>query len=123
MLTRIRNAAAVGHESTTIPYSNMKMAVAKVLAEEGYIGEVQRRGKKVAKVIEVSLKYNAQKKSRIRGTEMVSKPSRRMYAGVKDIHPIRGGYGTMILSTPKGILTGRQAKKEQVGGEVLFKIW
>lgn len=123
MLNRIKTAGAVGHEAVTVPYSNIKFAVAKLLEKEGYVLAVSKKGKDVTKSIEIGLSYTEKKKLKIKGVERVSKPSRRVYFGCRDIKLVRNGFGAIILSTPKGILTGAQARKEQVGGEVLFKIW
>ena len=122
MLNRIKTAGAVGHENVSIPYSNVKFAIAKKLEKQGYVTDVSKKGKKVTKTIEVGLVYD-EDMGKIKGVERVSKPSKRVYFGVKDIKQFRNGYGLFFLSTPKGILTGEDARKEQVGGEVLFKIW
>lgn len=121
-LIRLKNAGAVGHTNVSIPYSKLKMAVADILKKEGYIDDVSKKGKKVAKSLEVSL-ASADGLPKIKGIERISKPSKRVYLGVKNISPIRHGYGLLILSTPKGLLTGGEARKERVGGEALFKIW
>ena len=123
MLTRIRNAAAVDHKTVSIPYSGIKFAIATVLQKQGYIGSVTKKGIKVSKTIELELVYTDDDKAKIKGVERVSKPSRRVYFGVKDIKPVLKGYGAFVLSTPKGIMTGQDARKGLVGGEVLFKIW
>jgi len=122
MLARIRNAAAVGHDNVRVPYSKFKHAVAKVLLKEGYVSSVEKRGRKVVKTIEIGLAYN-NNVPKIKGTERVSKPSKRVYQATKNLRPVRHGFGTSILSTPKGILTGGDARKEHVGGEILFLIW
>lgn len=123
MLMRMRNASAVGHNTLTVPFSQMKMTIAKLLEREGYIEGAQKKGKKNGKVIEIELKYKEDGVARIRGSKRMSKPSRRLYVGVRDIQPVMSGYGLLVLSTPKGILGGREAAKERVGGEVLFSIW
>ena len=121
MLNRIKTAGAIGSDTISVPFSNLKFAVAKVLEKQGYVA-VEKKGKKVTKTIEIDLAYTNDE-LKIKGVERVSKPSCRVYFGVRDIKLIRNGYGAIILSTPKGIMTGRDARKEQVGGEVLFKIW
>jgi small subunit ribosomal protein S8 len=121
-LIRLKNAGAVGHTEVSIPYSKLKLAIADTLKKEGYISEVAKKGKKVAKSLEVTL-MSADGVPKIKGVERISKPSKRVYLSVKSIAPVRYGYGMLVLSTPKGILTGAQARKEQVGGEALFKIW
>ncbi|MCR4306442.1 MAG: 30S ribosomal protein S8 [Candidatus Yonathbacteria bacterium] len=122
LLVRIKNAGNTGLPSTIIPYSQLKFEIASLLQKEGYIGSVSKKGKKAKKVIEVSIAYT-NKKPRIADAARVSKPSRRVYMGVSDIKPVRHGYGLLVLSTPKGIMTDKEARKEHVGGEALFKIW
>ena len=122
MLAQIRNAGAVKKASIVLPYSKLRYAVALALAKEGYVGAVVKKGKKVVKLMEVELLYT-NGKHRVTETVRLSKPSRRMYYGVDDIRAVRQGYGTLMLSTPDGILSGTEAKKKKVGGEALFKIW
>ena len=123
MIIRIKNASNTGKKTVSFPYSNMKMSVADVLHKEGFIGPVAKKGKKEGgKVIEVELLYT-DKAPRVRGTQRLSKNSRRMYLGSRDIRPVKRGFGRLILSTPKGILTGKEARKEGIGGEALFSIW
>jgi small subunit ribosomal protein S8 len=121
-ITRLKNASMVGKESVVVPYSKLKHAVAEKLAERGYVGEVAKRGKKARKVLEVVL-VDTKATAGIHEVVRVSKPGRRIYMPVSEIRPVRFGKGLLILSTPKGILTGEEARKEHVGGEALFKIW
>jgi small subunit ribosomal protein S8 len=127
LLNRIKTAGAVGNELINVPYSNMKFAVAKVLEKHGYVASVSKKGKDVTKTIEIGLVYKnpdtTKSALKIKGIERVSKPSKRVYLGCKDIRLVRNGFGAVVLSTPKGIMTGTEARKEHVGGEVLFKIW
>ena len=123
MLIRIKNAGAVDHKTVNIPYSNVKSAIADTLQKQGYIGSVSKKGRKITKILEIELVYINDNTAKIKGVKRISKPSRRVYLGVKDIKPVLNGSGTLILSTPKGIMTGENAKKDLVGGEVLFKIW
>ena len=123
MFTKIRNAQAVKKETVSIPYSKIKMEIAKILLKEKYIKEINRRGKKNKKSIELSLSYGKKGEGVIKHISRISKPSRRVYMPVKKIRPVRQGYGMMIFSTPKGLLTDKEAKKEMVGGEVICKIW
>ena len=123
MLVRIKNANAVDHKTVNIPYSNIKFAIATTLEKQGYIGSVSKKGRKITKIIELELVYIDHKTAKIKGLKRISKPSRRVYFRAKDIKPVLNGAGTLILSTPKGIMTGENAKKNLVGGEVLFKIW
>ncbi len=123
MLTKIRNAQAVQKETVLIPYSKLKMEIAKILLREKYIKEINRRGKKNKKSVELTLLYDKSGEGAIKHISRISKPSCRVYLPIKKIKPVRQGYGMMLLSTPKGLLTNREAKKEGVGGEVLCKIW
>ncbi|MBI4086935.1 30S ribosomal protein S8 [Candidatus Kaiserbacteria bacterium] len=121
-VVQLMNGAAVRKRSVSVPYSKLKAAIAEKLVEAGYLKAVAKRGKKVRKTLEVELAYEKGAPA-IRGVKRISKPGRRMYAGVADIHPVKFGIGSIILSTPKGIVTGEEARKEQVGGEQLFTIW
>lgn len=122
-IIRLKNASAVAHDSVAVPHSKVKMAIAEVLKEAGFVKEVEKRGKKVRKTINVDLLYNKDGSPRITEVKRISKPSRRMYKGADEIFPVRYGKGVLVLSTPKGILTDAQARKEGVGGEALFEIW
>ena len=122
MLIMMKNASLAGKESVVLPYSNMKHAIAECLKKEGYINSVTKKVKKDHPVLEVELVY-VDKKPKIAEVERISKQSRRVYFGVKDIHSVRNGSGLLVLSTPKGILGGKDAKREQVGGEALFRLW
>lgn len=121
-LIRLKNANQAGKTEVSMPFSKMKQQLAVVLAKEGYIGETHKRGKRAIKDLVVELKYT-EGKPVINGTQRVSKPSRRMYMNVKEIFPVKRGRGLLVLSTPKGVLTDKEARKENVGGEALFKIW
>lgn len=122
LLVRIKNASDVAQKTTLVPYSKMKHAVLDLLVREGYIAAAAPKEKNVVKNIEVTLAYTP-KGPRIHGVKRVSKLSRRLYQGYQEVRPVRYGTGTLVLSTPKGILTGKDARKEKVGGEVLFMIW
>lgn len=122
LLIRLRNASSVGHERVAMPYSALKAAVADVLVREGYVSDVREKGKSVRE-LELTLKYNDNGRPVISGSKRISKPSRRMYAGVHDIHPVKRGHGLLVLSTPAGILSGKEAREKKVGGELLFEIW
>ncbi len=122
-IVRLKNGGAVGKPTVSVPFSAFKAAIADKLKDAGYIKAVEKRGKKVKKTLEITLKYNEEGKHAITDVKRVSKPGRRMYASVLDIHPVRYGHGALILSTPKGILTDKEARKERVGGEALFEIW
>lgn len=109
-------------ETVTFPYSKFREAILEVLKNEGYIKSFTKSGKKVIKTLEVELAYDGDK-PKIEGAQLVSKNSRRLYFKSDEIHSVRNGYGLLVLTTPKGVLTDRAARKEKVGGEPLFKIW
>ena len=123
MLTRIRNANAAKHEKVDIPNSNMKRAIAQILLDEGYIKAFEIVDNGNQGIIRVTLKYGPNKQRIIQGIRRVSKPGLRTYAGVENMPRVLGGFGTVILSTNKGIMTGKKAKAANVGGEVLCEIW
>lgn len=122
MLIRIKNAGTADKATTEMPYSKLKEAIAVVLFKQGYIASYEKKGKKVQKTLEVGIAYDG-KKARIVDVARMSKPSRRFYMKADEIKKIKNGYGLLVLSTPKGIMTGGEARKAQVGGEALFKIW
>lgn len=119
----MKNGAMVSKETVTIPFSNLKYAIAQCLKDNGYLTDVSKKTeKKNTPVLEVTLAYK-DGAPRIHDVKRISKPSRRMYMGVHDIHGVKNGHGMLVLSTPKGILSDKQARKEVVGGEALFMIW
>lgn len=121
MLVTIKNGGNAGKSSVSIPYSGYKMNIARALFQEGYIKSYSQKEAPTRATLEIDLLYK-NNKPRITEIQRVSKPSRRMYVNAKNIQPVKQGFGAMFLSTPKGILTGDQARKEHVGGEILFKI-
>jgi len=123
LLTRIRNANAIYRESVEVPASKIKESIAKVLTREGYIKGYRVKVKEGKRFIELYLKYSQDKERVITHLERVSKPGRRIYVGKDEIPRVRRGLGICILSTPKGILTDKEARKEGVGGEILCYIW
>ncbi|OGG54776.1 30S ribosomal protein S8 [Candidatus Kaiserbacteria bacterium RIFCSPHIGHO2_02_FULL_55_25] len=123
LIIRLTNAGAVKHATVSIPFSNLKLAIAEKLKDAGYVTGVDKKGKKVKKTLEVTLKYNADGSPFIEGVKRVSKPGRRMYKSVHEITRVRYGHGSLILSTPQGIKTDKEARKEKVGGEAMFEIW
>lgn len=123
MLTRIRNALAVKRETVSIPYSKLKMEIVKVLVKEKFLTEAEQKGKKNKKIIDIILAYDSEKNPAINHLVRISKPSRRIYLPLKKIKPVRRDFGLQIISTPKGILTDKEARKEKVGGEVLCEVW
>jgi small subunit ribosomal protein S8 len=123
LIVRLQNAGAVKKATVSLPYSNFKHAIADKLRDAGYVKAVEKKGKKVKKTLEITLKYNDAGTHAISGARRISKPGRRMYKSVLDIHPVRYGFGALVLSTPKGVMTDKEARKEKVGGEALFEIW
>lgn len=121
-IVRLKNAGAVGHKEVIMPHSKLREAIANKLAAVGYLTSVRVDGKDVKKTLVVSLKYDNGHHA-IVDAKRVSKPGRRLYAKVEEIYPVKFGKGHLILSTPKGILTDREAREAKVGGEQLFKIW
>jgi len=123
LLTRIRNALVAGHESVQVPASKTKIAIAKVLRKEGFIKdfEVVRDG--VKRTIRIDLAYSGRKEPTISGLRRVSKPGLRVYVQKREIPRVYGGLGIAILTTPQGIMTGQEAWRRQVGGEVLCYVW
>lgn len=120
LITRIKNAGQTRKEAVSLPYSKLKEAIATVLVAEGYLKSVSK--KKTSPTLDIVLNYH-NGESKIKDVKRISKLSKRVYQGFEDIHPAKGGFGKTIYSTPKGILTDRQAIREKVGGEMLFKIW
>ena len=124
MLTRIRNANTAKHDTVDIPSSKIKVAIADILVDEGYIVKYDIIDEGSYKTMRVTLKYGADKNEKIiTGIKRISKPGLRVYAGKDEIPSVLGGLGIAILSTNKGILTDKQARKAQVGGEVLAFVW
>ncbi len=123
MLTRIRNGVKAEFAKVDIPGSKLKIELARVLKEQGYIKNYKFLEDEKQGVLRVYLKYAGEKKSAIYGLERVSKPGRRVYTKSKEVKPVLNGLGISILSTSKGLMTDKQAKKENVGGEVLCNIW
>ncbi len=123
MLTRIRNGSLARHEKVDIPGSKLKLEIARVLKDEGYIKNYKFMKDVKQGVIRVFLKYEEGKRPVIEGLKRVSKPGRRIYAGSEEIPRVLGGLGVTIVSTPKGVMSDQQARKLNVGGEVLCTVW
>lgn len=128
MLTRIRNAMRVGHPAVAMPSSKLKVEIARILKEEGFIAghEVVDGESPVHKVLRMRLRYVGERRNRrpvITGLERVSSPGRRVYTGKRDIPWVLSGMGVAILTTPKGVMTGQRARQLGVGGEILCKVW
>jgi small subunit ribosomal protein S8 len=126
MLTRIRNALMAGHPSVQVPSSRLKAEIARILKEEGFIEDYYVTRDRPQPQLIITLKYVGERKDRrpvITGLKRVSKPGRRVYAGVSEIPWVRSGMGIAILTTPKGVLTGQQARRLGVGGEIICYVW
>lgn len=122
MLTEIRNAQAVSLPTVTVPFSNLKYGIAKILEKNGLIEKTEEKNKKAKKAIFIYLKY-VNKKPAISGLKKVSKPGQRIYVEAQKIRSVKGGYGISIISTSKGLMTGREAKKNKLGGELICEVW
>ena len=124
MLTRISNANTAKHDTVDVPASNMKLAIAQILLDEGYIKKFEVIEDGVFKTIHITLKYGADKNEKIiTGLKRISKPGLRIYAGKDELPTVLGGLGIAILSTNQGVITDKEARKLQVGGEVLAFVW
>ena len=123
MLTRIRNASAAKHDTVDIPASNMKKAIAKILLDEGYIKNIHIINDGKQGIIRIHLKYDTGKACAINGLRRISKPGLRIYTSCEDCPKVLKGLGVAILSTSKGVMTDKSARKENVGGEVLAYVW
>ncbi len=124
MLTRIRNANTAKHDTVDVPTSKMKVSIADILVKEGYIKKYDMIDVDGIKMIHITLKYGADKNDKIiSGLKRISKPGLRVYAGKEDLPKVLGGLGIAIISTNKGVMTDKEARKENVGGEVLAFVW
>ncbi len=122
-LTRIRNSIRARHQKLDAPASKLKLEIARILKEEGYIANYKPTEEDGQKVIRVYLKYGPNSEAVIRDLQRVSKPGCRVYLGRDEIRRVQGGLGISIMTTPKGVMTGRQARREGVGGEILCEVW
>ncbi|MEK9176779.1 MAG: 30S ribosomal protein S8 [Patescibacteria group bacterium] len=122
-IIRLKNASMVGKRSVSIPFSSVKHSIALSLKKSGYLGEVTETGDGAKKAITVELLYDASGSPRIHDVRRISKPGRRLYSPVSKIYPVKYGKGLLVVTTPKGILTDAECRKNRVGGETLFSIW
>jgi small subunit ribosomal protein S8 len=122
-LTRIRNAQRARHQKLDVPASKLKAEVARILKEEGYIANYKPAEENGQKVLRVYLKYGPNNETVIRDLKRISRPGCRVYIGKDEIKRVQGGLGISIMTTPKGVMTGRQARREGVGGEILAEVW
>ncbi|RMF99675.1 MAG: 30S ribosomal protein S8 [Acidobacteria bacterium] len=123
MLTRIRNAISAKHPRVDVPGSKLKLEIARILKEEGYINNYMIKGEGPKYAIRIFLRYDAKGNSSITDLKRVSRPSRRVYVKASEIPKVLGGYGICIVSTPKGVMSGKQARQENVGGELIAEIY
>ncbi len=123
MLARIRNAGGARHAQAHCPSSKLKLAVARVLSEEGFVGGVSSDGDEKKPTLTIDLRYQDDGRLMIEGMRRVSKPGRRVYVGAGEVRPVRAGLGMAVLSTSKGVLCDRDARAEKVGGEVICEVW
>ncbi len=121
LINRIKSANQVGKESISLYSSKILESVAEALARSGFVKSVSKT--KGGKMLEIVLAYKHDKTAKVIGAERISRPSRRIYKGSAELKPFKNGYGTVIISTPKGIFSDKEAVKEKIGGEVMFKIW
>ena len=119
MLTRIRNAQSAEHKTVAIPLSKIKIEIARILKQENYIDNYKKIGKGNKKILEIDLKYPVA----IREIKRISKPGQRIYVKASGLGQVKSGYGVSIISTPKGLMTNKEARKARLGGEILFEIW
>jgi small subunit ribosomal protein S8 len=123
MLTRIRNAGMARHARTTCPSSKQKLAVARVLQQAGFIGDVKVEARDGHATVVIGIRYDRSGRALIDGIRRVSKPSRRVYVGKDDLPRVRGGLGIAVLSTSKGVISDAEAREQAVGGEVICEVW
>jgi small subunit ribosomal protein S8 len=122
MLNRLVNAQAVNHPTVDIPFSNLKYKILEILERNKFIEKVDKKGRKTDKTATVTLRY-VEKQPGISGFKRISKPGQKIYASWHEIRKVRSGYGISIVSTSKGLMVGPQARKQKIGGEILFEIW
>ncbi len=122
LINNLKVSNKAGKATLVLPYSKFRESVLETLKKEGYIKDFSTKGKKVIKTIEVELAYE-DNEPKIQGVQQISKYSRRMYTKSSEVRPVRSGYGSLVLTTPKGVMVDKEARKAKVGGEALFKIW
>lgn len=122
LFTRIKNGYKAKKTTVVVPHSNLKAEIAKVLEDKGYLAGVEKKGRKVRKFLELKLRYDGTTPG-LAGLRRISKPSRRVYLGRDEIRPVRQGRGTLIISTPRGVMPGEEARRAGVGGEAIAEVW
>ncbi len=123
MLTSIRNAQQVRKETVDIPFSSLKYDISKIMEKKGFIGKVEKEGRKIKRAIRINLKYAEDKSPAISGLKRISKPGQRIYKRFKEIKPVKSGFGVAIISTSKGLMTDKEARKQKLGGEIICEVW
>jgi small subunit ribosomal protein S8 len=122
MLSAIKNAQAVSKPMIVVPFSNLAYEIIRIMENEGFVEKSEKKGKKVKKTLEITLKYNNNVPA-ISGLKRISKQGQRIYINYKNIRLVRGGYGFSIISTSKGLMTNKEARKQKVGGELICEVW
>ncbi|MBV9349353.1 MAG: 30S ribosomal protein S8 [Patescibacteria group bacterium] len=122
-IVRLKNAGAVKKNSVVVPFSKLKLAIALTLKKSGYVGEITESGSDPRKNLVVELLYDENNMPKINGVKRISKPGRRLYAKAREVFPVKYGRGLLVLSTPSGIVTDKEAREKRLGGETLFQIW
>ena len=123
LLTSIKNAQDAGKEKLKAPYSEMDMSIANILLANKFIEGAEKKGRLPKRYLEITLRYDSDRKGVIRGVRFVSTPSRRIYLGYRDLKPVKQGFGISVVTTPEGVISAKEAKAKKVGGQVLFEIW
>ncbi len=123
LLVSLKNAASAGRASTVVPASTLKERIAELLVREGYLKSFVKKGKKVRKYLELELTYLGPNQPVLKGVKRISRPSRRVYRGFKQLYLVKQGRGMGVVSTSRGVLSGRDARAQKLGGELLFEIW
>lgn len=123
MLTRIRNAIAVGHERVVMPSSKMKVGIARILVDEGFIDNFDVKANGAGSELELVLRYGSRRQPAIEGIKRISKPGHRVYRGASDLPRVQGGIGVAVVSTSQGLLPDREARRRRLGGEVVCEVW
>mgnify|MGYP001576383114 CR=1 FL=1 len=123
LLTKIKNGQASRKESVKLPYAEMDFVIAELLVKHKFAEAAFKKGRMPKRVLDVKLKYDADGRGAVQGVKVLSRPSRRLYSGYADLRPVRQGYGLLVISTPKGIMDGKSARKQKLGGQLLFEIW
>lgn len=123
MISQLKNTARSGKSQVAVSFSTFRRRIAEALMRAGYIASVEEGTRRGKPVLEIELAYGSDGQPKLNEIRRISKLSRRMYKSVRDIRPVRQGYGDVIVSTPKGVLTGKEARRERAGGEILFEIW